>query len=161
MERHRGTTCASLGKIHYISCIFGTAQKNMYLRFLWPRLKGENKSSREKEGFGQCQGVILGLASLQVLWHLVTWFKECLWNWQRICKTTLANEKKLVAEVWWRKKTKSQKQLEERDSACKYESRTPITPLPLLQQKIKNTKYTQAHCKATYMTTTTHTKPPQ
>jgi hypothetical protein len=26
-----------------------------------------------------------------------------------------------------------------RDGACKYESRTPIAPLPLLQQKIKNT----------------------
>jgi hypothetical protein len=47
-----------------------------------------------------------------------------------------------------------------RDGACKYESRTPITHLPLLQQKIKNIKYSQTHCKATYMTTKTHTKPP-
>jgi hypothetical protein len=59
MERHWGATCASSGKIHYVSCIFGAAQKNMYLRFLWPRLKGEKNHPGKKKALANGKGLSL------------------------------------------------------------------------------------------------------
>jgi hypothetical protein len=40
MERHQGATCASLGKIHYVSCIFWTAQKKHVSPFSLTSVEG-------------------------------------------------------------------------------------------------------------------------